>query len=406
MRLALLLSLFTLPGLAAANPVQDWADSRCPPSPPATHLGPLKRFVCVKMAATQELDSFKGRQTPDDAAREWVADDSRDRLRLEALKWEHRMCEVRTVFTRLDVATSTLRLPDAQTDTDLLECQSWMYSWLGHFADALRRADEAALKDNLTALESRAKPGPAPTPRLLAAAKLLAGREPPQQAVDLTRYSRPHWNSLIVQLTHAWRLPRQLAALRCRAQEQRGVAVPEQCEERVRRALEAELLPATQALTEAASWLPAEELRAAEASLAQEPPRVEKPTEKQRHPHPGERVFGATLGSLPESVTGGAVNGAIPFGAGMTPPERIQGEPLQLSPEALAMRVQGTIIFRFTIQPTGEVTNIRTIKPLPHMDETLRKTVATWRYKPVLFEGRPIAVDYTVSQEFSRPSRP
>jgi TonB family protein len=389
MRLPLLLSLLTLPGVAAANPVQAWADGRCPPSSP-TKANPVQRFLCLSEAATEELDPFMSRKRLDDSARERAPDPTRSLLRAYVSNWEHGLCELRTEFARFDAARNTFRFPpSAQAHMEQFECRSWVYSWAGHFADALRRGDEAALKANLAALESRAKPGPEPTPRLLAAAKVLAERGNPQQSPDETLYSRTKWRGAVIQLTQAWRLPRQLAALRCRAQEQRGIAVPERCEERVRRALEADLAPVTQVLTEAASRVPAEELRAAEEALAQEHARAQEKAKK-------------------EQPLGGAapLDGVKPFGPGMATPERISGEPLQLSPEALAVRIQGTIIVRFTILPTGEVTRIRIVKPLPHMEETVLKTVATWRYKPVLHEGKPVAVEYTHQEELRAPRKP
>lgn len=120
-------------------------------------------------------------------------------------------------------------------------------------------------------------------------------------------------------------------------------------------------------------------------------------------------------GSTPDAVGGvsgspqhqrAATNVVIPFGAGMSRPSMISGRDPMYTKEALANRVEGLIIARCVITSEGSVTHCRIIKSLPHMNAEVLAALQSRRYTPVLFRGRPVAVDYVFNIRLALPKPP
>ncbi len=108
-------------------------------------------------------------------------------------------------------------------------------------------------------------------------------------------------------------------------------------------------------------------------------------------------VIGGVLGGVPGGQLGGQLRSSVlPFGEGMTRPEQTSGEPPRYTREALAAQVQGTMLVKCVITIGGKLENCRIIKALPHMDKAVLDALSTWRYKPVHYQGRPVAVDYLI----------
>ncbi len=112
-------------------------------------------------------------------------------------------------------------------------------------------------------------------------------------------------------------------------------------------------------------------------------------------------VAGGVLGGTAEGVPGGRLGGGsggsvLPFGEGMMRPEQTGGDPPRYTREALAAGIQGTMLVKCVITAVGTLENCRIIKPLPHMEKAVLDALSTWRYKPVHYQGRPVAVDYLI----------
>ncbi|RJS27914.1 energy transducer TonB [Corallococcus sp. H22C18031201] len=93
----------------------------------------------------------------------------------------------------------------------------------------------------------------------------------------------------------------------------------------------------------------------------------------------------------------------LPFGAAMTPPVRQGGEPLAYTHEALAARVEGSLVVKCVITDTGSVHKCRIIKGLPFMNEAVVEALESWHYSPVLFQGRPVSVSYVFNLKLKLP---
>ncbi len=108
-------------------------------------------------------------------------------------------------------------------------------------------------------------------------------------------------------------------------------------------------------------------------------------------------AIGGVLGGVPGGQLGGHLGGGVlPFGEGMTRPEQTSGEPPRYTREALAAQIQGTMLVKCVITIEGKLQNCRVVKALPHMDKAVLDALSTWRYKPVRYQGKPVAVDYLI----------
>ena len=148
-----------------------------------------------------------------------------------------------------------------------------------------------------------------------------------------------------------------------------------------------------------------------EQEPVEEPPAPEEPTEEAVEGGVEGGVAGGVVGGVVGGVLGGVLGGQVggtgtdvlPFGAGMTRPEKIGGPSPQYTREALEARVQGLMIVKCVITTEGKVEKCRIIKPLPHMEQSVLDALYAQRYKPVTFQGRPVQVDYTFNIKLSLP---
>jgi protein TonB len=94
------------------------------------------------------------------------------------------------------------------------------------------------------------------------------------------------------------------------------------------------------------------------------------------------------------------VNQVLPFGEGMNRPQLVGGPEPVFPREALEARVEGTLLARCVITTEGALTNCRIIKSLPFLDQPVLAALAQRRYTPVSFQGRAVAVEYTIPFKF------
>ncbi|MCP3141057.1 energy transducer TonB [Pyxidicoccus xibeiensis] len=92
-----------------------------------------------------------------------------------------------------------------------------------------------------------------------------------------------------------------------------------------------------------------------------------------------------------------------PFGQGMTPPVLLGGQHIDYTPQALAARVEGTLVAKCVITVEGRVRDCKVLKGLPHMDEAVLDALHSRRYRPVTFQGRPVSVSYSFTLRLSLP---
>lgn len=96
-------------------------------------------------------------------------------------------------------------------------------------------------------------------------------------------------------------------------------------------------------------------------------------------------------------------SGAMPFVDGMTRPVLLSKVDPTYTREALAARVEGLILTKCVISTRGELKQCRIVKGLQYMDAAVLKALSQWRYSPVIYQGKPAAVEYIIPVRLVRP---
>jgi protein TonB len=125
--------------------------------------------------------------------------------------------------------------------------------------------------------------------------------------------------------------------------------------------------------------------------------------------HPDGDPNSTTIGvPLIPGLTGGSGDGptgtdVLPFGQGMTPPVPLDRRNIDYTPEARMAQVEGTLIARCVITVEGQVRECKVIKGVPHMNQAVVDALQSWRYRPVMYQGRPVSVSYVFTIRLKMP---
>ncbi len=140
---------------------------------------------------------------------------------------------------------------------------------------------------------------------------------------------------------------------------------------------------------------------APEPPAEEQPPATEEPEEEEGGGEPG-GVEGGVVGGVAGGVVGGTFGGVVGgevtpvyWRTGMTPPERVAGVGLEpdYTREAKAANQEGEVVARLTIDPRGEVTEVEILSStVSAMNATVRSTLRTWRFRPIIFHDHPISI--------------
>lgn len=86
---------------------------------------------------------------------------------------------------------------------------------------------------------------------------------------------------------------------------------------------------------------------------------------------------------------------------GLTFPEKISGEPAELTEMARKAGITGTVTLEATIDEQGNVVNARVVKGLPMgLDKAALDALFSWKFKPATAGGKPVKVNHTVTMTF------
>ena len=107
--------------------------------------------------------------------------------------------------------------------------------------------------------------------------------------------------------------------------------------------------------------------------------------------------------AAPAAPTPPAAPTVMRYEPGMSRPVLISGDDLVYSREAIAAKVEGTVIAKCIITTSGSVTNCRIVKGLPHMDEAVIAALSSRHYQPILYQGKPVNVDYVFPMKVAPP---
>jgi periplasmic protein TonB len=115
-------------------------------------------------------------------------------------------------------------------------------------------------------------------------------------------------------------------------------------------------------------------------------------------------IVGATVGTgVGEGDGTGTGDPGPPRRAGVdvTPPARISGAQPVYPDLARHAGIAGKVVIECTIDPSGRVVNANVTRGIPLLNAAALEAVRTWRYRPTLVGGVPVAVLMTVTVSFS-----
>jgi TonB family protein len=106
-------------------------------------------------------------------------------------------------------------------------------------------------------------------------------------------------------------------------------------------------------------------------------------------------------GGLGPGEGGGTGGGIYSVGGGISAPIPIYKPEPAYSEEARKAKYQGTVVLWIVVDAQGNVSDCRVVRPLGlGLDEKATETVRTWKFKPALRNGTPVAVRVIVEVSF------
>jgi protein TonB len=103
------------------------------------------------------------------------------------------------------------------------------------------------------------------------------------------------------------------------------------------------------------------------------------------------------------SVVARGSSEVLPFMDGMTRPKLLEMVEPTYTREARDARVAGLFLAKCVITTTGTLQKCRVVKGLPWMDQSVLNALSRWRYSPVIYQGKPVAVDYVIQVRLAGP---
>jgi TonB family protein len=102
-----------------------------------------------------------------------------------------------------------------------------------------------------------------------------------------------------------------------------------------------------------------------------------------------------------ESQSGTPGIGLVHRGAGVTSPQLLFKVEPEFSEEARQAKHQGVVVLSIIVDSSGNVRNVRVLQQLGlGLDEKAMEAVSRWRFRPGLFDGKPVATEATVQVNF------
>jgi protein TonB len=115
--------------------------------------------------------------------------------------------------------------------------------------------------------------------------------------------------------------------------------------------------------------------------------------------------IGSGRGSgLGEGWGGGTGGGAYRPGNGVDSPVPVFQPKPQYTSQAMRAKIQGTVLLECIVQPdgtVGKVSVLRSLDPTFGLDQEAIKAARSWRFKPGMRRGEPVAVLVTIEMAFT-----
>lgn len=105
---------------------------------------------------------------------------------------------------------------------------------------------------------------------------------------------------------------------------------------------------------------------------------------------------------IPEGPPPAEPEGPIMVGGDVRAPERIYSPQPKYTEIARKARIQGIVIVQATIDKGGNVVDAKILKGLPMgLDQEALATIRKWKFEPATLNGKPVAVYYNLTINFT-----
>lgn len=150
------------------------------------------------------------------------------------------------------------------------------------------------------------------------------------------------------------------------------------------------------------------------------PKHIAQIKERAEPAQPLQGVVGGVPGGVPGGVLGGTIGGvlsgvrgplappkrAVPrgpirVGGNVRPPQLIRKIQPMYPPLARETRTQGDVVIECVIDQAGDVRQMKLISGHPLLVSAAMSAVREWKYQPTLLNGKPVAVEMSVTVHFS-----
>jgi TonB family protein len=118
------------------------------------------------------------------------------------------------------------------------------------------------------------------------------------------------------------------------------------------------------------------------------------PSDSQKPPAPSELVMATE--ALPKICSK-----TNPPPSCATPPRVVSAPPARFSQQA-GTNIKGMCVLNVMVEPDGHTSHIRVVKGIDKdLDEEAIRAVKTWKFKPAMLNGKPVAVQIAVEVAFN-----
>jgi TonB family protein len=176
------------------------------------------------------------------------------------------------------------------------------------------------------------------------------------------------------------------------------------------------VVPTANSLKASASS-PAGKTAASNPEAATEPLVVKTGTAVPGHAKPAVDAPAPSMIGLTPSASGGSLSNLVAGGANAPQPILqtvnvsqgvsrgllIKKVPPSYPPNALRMRVEGTVDLMATIAKSGNITAVKVLSGDPLLAKAAQDAVKQWKYKPYLLNGEPVEIQTQVTINFKLP---
>jgi TonB family protein len=112
------------------------------------------------------------------------------------------------------------------------------------------------------------------------------------------------------------------------------------------------------------------------------------------------RWSGEPAGAGVGGGVGGGVQGGVARSAKIMPPKLVKEVEPVYPAEARKAGVEGVVILEATTDLYGQIANVKVLRSIPALDQAAKDAVQQWVYEPMIIDGKPRPVVFTVTVSF------